>query len=321
MPDPYFRGDTFDDVLHDVIEHILATGENINPTKGPAKELSGVLLEISNPRARISRTETKGKPFSCLGELLWYLAKTNDLGFITYYIPLYKSFSDDGQTVFGGYGPRLFNWRGMNQFAKVADMLRKKPDSRQAVIQLFDAQDTVTFHKDIPCTCTLQFMIRQNQLNMFTYMRSNDVFVGLPHDIFSFTMLQEIMARTLSVGLGWYKHAVGSLHLYAKSVPNAQRLLGEGWQPTALPMPPMPKGDPQPAIDSVLHAEHSIRTGQSIDTTILSDLDPYWADLIRLLQVFRLSKDGDSNSIQAIGMQMSSSVYRPFISGRLNNLS
>ena len=321
MTAPYFRGDTFDDVLRDVIEHILATGENINPTKGPAKELSGVLLEISNPRARISRTETKGKPFSCLGELLWYLAETNDLGFITYYIPLYKSFSDDGQTVFGGYGPRLFNWRGMNQFAKVADILRKKPDSRQAVIQLFDAQDTVTFHRDIPCTCTLQFMIRQNQLNMFTHMRSNDAFVGLPHDIFSFTMLQEIMARTLSVGLGWYKHAVGSLHLYDESVRNAHNFLNEGLQPTTLPMPAMPKGDPQPGIASVLHAEQLIRTGQPLDGAIPIDLDHYWADLVRLLQVFRLSKDGDADSIRAIGMQMSSPVYEPFINGRINKLS
>ena len=42
-------------------------------------------------------------------------------------------------------------------------------------------------------------MIRSGQMDMITYMRSNDVFLGLPHDIFAFTMIQEIMARTLSV--------------------------------------------------------------------------------------------------------------------------
>ena len=318
---PYFPGQTFDDVLHDVLEHLIANGEDIHPTKGAAKELSGVLLEITDSRARISRTETRGTPYSCLGELLWYLAKSNDLSFITYYIPRYRSFSDDHQTIFGGYGPRLFNWKGLDQFAKVAEILQAKPDSRQAVIQLFDASDIITSHKDVPCTCTLQFMVRNNLLHMVTYMRSNDAFVGLPHDIFCFTMLQEIMARTLSVELGSYKHAVGSLHLYDKSVDNAKAFLGEGWQPTVSPMPVMPQGNPHPAIQSLLRAENLIRTGQPFQDHIPNDIDPYWADLIRLLQVFRLSKDSDIASMRTLRSKMSSPVYNSFIDNRISKLS
>jgi len=48
-------------------------------------------------------------------------------------------------------------------------------------------------------------LIRNKQLHMLTNMRSNDAFWGLPHNIFSFTMIQEILARTLSVELGTYK--------------------------------------------------------------------------------------------------------------------
>jgi thymidylate synthase len=75
---------TLDDLMRSVIEEILNNGNEIKPTKGSAIEVTGVLLELTNPRARLSRTETRGKPFSCLGELCWYLAKTNDLGFISY---------------------------------------------------------------------------------------------------------------------------------------------------------------------------------------------------------------------------------------------
>ncbi len=78
-----FSGDTLDDVMRLAIKELLSSGELIEPTKGQAKEITGALIEISNPLARISRTETKGKPFSCLGELLWYLAGTNELDFIS----------------------------------------------------------------------------------------------------------------------------------------------------------------------------------------------------------------------------------------------
>ena len=278
-----------------------------------------MLLEITNPLARISRTETKGKPFSCLGELCWYLAQTKDLSFIAYYLPAYRKYAE-GKEIYGGYGPRLFDWNGLNQFATVADILRTKPDSRQAVIQLFDAHDILEPHKDIPCTCTMQFMVRKKQLHMLTYMRSNDALVGMPHDIFCFTMPQEIMARTLSVELGQYKHLVGSLHLYKESMDNAQQFLDEGWQSTTTLMRPMPKGSPWPAVQAVLTAERAIRTDRGLDLELIENLDPYWADLVRLLQVFRSTKDRDTEMIQELRGQMSSPGFDQFIDGRIRRL-
>ena len=315
----FYSGETLDDVMRWVFQQVLQKGEDIRPTKGPAKELSGVLLEIKNPLARISRTETKGKPFSCLGELCWYLAQTRDLSSIAYYLPAYRKYAE-GKEIYGGYGPRLFDWNGLNQFAIVADILRRKPDSRQAVIQLFDAHDILEPHKDIPCTCIMQFMIRKRQLHMLAYMRSNDALVGMPHDVFCFTMLQEIMARTLSVELGRYKHMVGSLHLYSGSMNNAQQFLDEGWQPTATLMRPMPEGDPWPAIKAVLSAEHAIRTDLGFAFESIASLDPYWADLVRLLQIFRSYKDKDAESIRELRSQMSSPGFDQFIDGRIGRL-
>jgi thymidylate synthase len=286
MAQSYFSAKTLDDIMRSVISEIMTHGERINPTKGAATELTGVLLEVTDPRARLSRTETRGKPYSCLGELCWYLSKTNELDPISYYLPVYKKYAD-GNLIFGGYGPRFFDWKGQDQFANVTARLREKPDTRKAVIQLFDAGDIVEEHNDVPCTCTLQFILRGGRLHMMTSMRSNDAVWGLPHDIFSFTMLQEIMARSLSVELGTYKHAVGSLHIYDPTRKDAEKYLDEGWQSTETIMPPMPVGDPWVAIESLLNAERDIRSGEDVGTSEWNDLDPYWADLIRLLQVFR----------------------------------
>ncbi|MBT5320645.1 MAG: thymidylate synthase, partial [Chloroflexi bacterium] len=271
----------------------------------------------TDPAARLSRTESRGKPFSCLGELCWYLSKSNDVDFISYYIRDYREDEEDG-VLFGAYGPRLFNWRGLDQVNTVTDILRGKRDSRQAVIQLFEPNDITAPHKDVPCTCTLQFMNRQGRLDLITYMRSNDAFLGLPHDVFSFTMLQEIVARSLSVDLGTYKHIVGSFHLYDRHVPKAEEFLGEGWQSTDSAMPLMPLGDPWPAISSLLELEPLIRAGDSIDDSALLSVDPYWADLVRLLQIFRASQDGARDRMIELNRSMSSDAFAPFVASRIS---
>lgn len=315
MFEVYFSEATIDDLMRVALKEIFGRGAHIEATKGGNTEITGVLLELSNPRARVSRTETRGKPFSCLGELCWYLGKTDRLDVIEYYIPIYRKFAEGGK-LFGAYGPRLFDWNGLTQFSNVAALLRRKPHSRQAVIQLFAASDIAEQHKDVPCTCTLQFLVRDDALHLLVSMRSNDVFWGFPHDVFCFTMLQEVMASTLGIRLGTYKHVVGSLHLYDERRDAANRFLDEGWQQTDLPMPAMPLGDPWPAIRSLVSAEAQIRT-KGADEIDVAGLDSYWADLIRLLQVFRYDRDNNVEQVRKIEAEVEATCFRSFIQRRL----
>jgi thymidylate synthase len=97
----YISADTLDDLLREVFIKIRNFGKRVEPTQGPNQELFGVLLELTQPVARLSRTESKGTVFSCLGETLWYLAGSNKLDFITHYLPDYGKYSDDGVTTWG----------------------------------------------------------------------------------------------------------------------------------------------------------------------------------------------------------------------------
>ena len=299
-----------------VLEEILRHGKHVQSTKGGNTEITGVLLELLNPRARLSRTESRGKPFSCLGELCWYLSETDSLDFIKYYLPAYGEFAEDNK-LYGAYGPRLFSWNGLQQFSTIIRLLRKKPNSRQAVIQLFSGVDIVEEHKDVPCTSTLQFLVRDDALHLLVNMRSNDIHWGLPHDVFCFTMLHEVLARTLSIKLGTYKHMVGSLHLYDNQQNNAKLFLNEGWQQTNLPMPPMPMEDPWSAIGLLKEAERKIRTIGIGACENLEEVDSYWADLVRLLQVFRHLKDGSISGINEIKSEMQNACYVSYIERRL----
>ncbi len=319
MRDAYFRGKTLDDLLRYALQSIQKHGDPVTASKGSTTEITGVVLELTNPRARLSRTESRGKPFSCVGELCWYLARTNRTDFVAHYIPEYRKFDEKGK-IFGGYGPRLFKrWKGVRQFDNLINILKKRPTTRQAVLQLFDSKDLAKPHKDIPCTCTLQFLVREDKLHLIVYMRSNDVIKGLPHDIFSFTMLQEIAARTLEIELGTYKHCVGSLHLYDADQEKARCFLGEGWQSTKSTMPPMPPGDPSASIALLLKAELAIRTEIDLDQEMLDKMKPYWADLVRLLQIFSYKRRTKRKLIQETRQRMASPIYDTYIERILGN--
>jgi thymidylate synthase len=144
-------------------------------------------------------------------------------------------------------------------------------------------------------------------------MRSNDAYIGLPHDIFCFTMLQEVLARTLGIVLGPYTHFVGSLHLYDEHREETEQYLGEGVQAT-IAMPAMPSGDPWPAIRKVLDAEFRIRRGEEIDADKWG-VGPYWADLIRLLQVYAARRTRAKARIKALKADMASAIFSPYIDG------
>jgi len=271
------------------------------------------VLRLTNPRARLSHTDKKGKIFSGLGELFWYLAKSDDVEQIAYYIKDYRDDAVDGR-INGAYGPRIFAMRGHDQFANITALLAERGSSRKAVIQLLNAEDVASRQKEIPCTCDLQFMIRRERLHMVTHMRSNDAFRGLPHDVFAFTMLQEVLARRLRVELGEYIHMVGSLHLYEEDEENARQYAAEGWQSTlTAAMPPMPEGDQQTDVDKLVTTEARIREGKKVDIEALR-LPQYWADLARLLQIFRHQKDGQDSAIESIEKEMSNRIYDAYIS-------
>lgn len=297
----------------------MSEGEPIEPTKGSALEFSGVLLELTNPLARLSRTEARGMAFSCLGELCWYLAGTASVDFIAYYLTVYDDIAEDG-LVYGGYGPRLFNWNGTSQVDNVIDRLRSNPATRRAVIPILSTNDVISDQKEIPCTCTLQFLLRENRLHMIVMMRSNDVILGLPHDIFCFTMLQELIARTLNVDLGWYRHCVGSLHVYKNNFDKANAFLREGWQSTERPMPSMPMECPWKNVELFLDVERTIRQDGELHESALDNLNPYWRDLARILMVYSAAKKGSPNVVEQQRILMIDRSYDTFIERRLSYL-
>lgn len=312
-----FAEDSLDAVLFKLYRALEVSGQQNVGSRGSTRELISVTLNIKKPRARLSISENRGKPFSALGELLWYLSGSNSLKFIEPYVPRYKDDAVNG-ILEGAYGPRLLNMRGdINQFDSIHQLLKEKPGSRRAVIQLFNAEDISTAHRGIPCTTTMQFHLRNGALHMSVTMRSNDAYWGLPHDVFCFTMIQEMMARRLGAEMGDYYQYVGSMHVYEKYLPSMTEYVQEGFQQTR-EMPPMLKGNPFDMVEQFLEIESRLRKGESI---VAADEinDSYWADILRLLQAFwarKFVKDYPARLLE-LKSELACEFYAPYLEGRL----
>lgn len=179
-------------------------------------EILNAVTVIEDPTHNILKSDIRNMPIRyAVGELLWYLSGSNSLDDIKMYSKAWENLSDDGYTVNSAYGYRIQDKFGFNQWEHVINLLKKDPNSRQAVIHIKDASNEPT--KDLPCTVCLQYLIRDGKLHATTYMRSNDIWLGFPYDVFSFTCLQIIMAFELGVGIGEYTHIAGSLHLYSRN--------------------------------------------------------------------------------------------------------
>jgi thymidylate synthase len=146
-------------------------------------------------------------------------------------------------------------------------------------------------------------------------MRSNDAYFGLPHDVFCFTMLQEMIACRLGVEVGEYYHYVGSMHVYHGYLQRMARYVDEGHQRTVA-MPTMPKSDPFVSAAEVLALEKRMREGEML---LPSDLpaSAYWADLVRLLQAYWLLHRGTApERLEELRAQFANPVYKTFVDSR-----
>lgn len=184
-------------------------------------EIINAVTVITDPRQGFVKSKERNLSIKyAVGELLWYLSGSNKLEDISPYSSAWKNLSDDGNTVNSAYGYRIFNKFGFNQWEHVIKLLQKDPLSRQAIIHIKEPNNAPT--KDLPCTICIQYLIRDNKLHSTVYMRSNDIWLGFPYDVFNFTSLQVLMAMELGVPVGEYTHIAGSLHLYERNVKNVQ---------------------------------------------------------------------------------------------------
>lgn len=155
-------------------------------------------------------------PFFHFFESLWILAGRMDVAFLKFFNSRMAEYSDDGVTFHAPYGFRLRSAQEVDQIEACIEKLRTDPDSRQAVMQIWDADSDLTVRsKDIPCNDLIFLKIRDKELHMTVCCRSNDVVWGAyGANAVQFGTLLKYMAGRIGVQVGTYVQISDSFHVY-----------------------------------------------------------------------------------------------------------
>jgi thymidylate synthase len=144
-------------------------------------------------------------------EAIWILSGENSLFYSQEIQRIQAPYSDDGKKLSGAYGPSF-----QSQLPYILDLFARDINTRQAVLTIWKRSPKPS--KDIPCTVALQWLIRNNKLHCIVTMRSSDVGMGLPYDMFSFACMSAEIASKLGVELGICYITAGSRHIYDNQI-------------------------------------------------------------------------------------------------------
>lgn len=248
-----------------IVEHLLKEGRPLDSRNGGSLELIGMAISMGKLDAPfLTNGVRKMSPIYAMAELIWYMSGRCEIDMIKAYAKQYVNFANHG-IAYGAYGHRMrYLATGQHQLHEVVKLLRRSPNTRQAIISLWDRKDLLSAEgtiRDLPCTLSWQFLLREGELHMVTTMRSEDVWLGLPYDVFVNRMIQLMVANELGVKAGGYMHNVGSLHIYEKDIDKCKRALDDDAKDVSLNWKPwdMRLYDCQ---RMVVESEENLRTGK-----------------------------------------------------------
>lgn len=268
--------------------HSVARGGRATAPRGlSTKEVLGAELVLRHPRSRfVDATSVRVlNPAFAAAEALWILSGSDGSWIFTFNERL-RRFADHGRLQ-GAYGPRLRRWRDeVDQLDVVRRKLIVDPATRQAVITLFDPSRDFAGFRDVPCTLGYRFSLRDGALHMFTSMRSQDAWLGLPYDLFTFTILHELLAGWLDVKLGSYHHLVDSLHLYDQHLDAAEDVSDHLESQPEMPPLTVPWEDFDMMVNQII-------AGETVG-------HPGWDDFATVLASYRLWKARDFDNARSL---------------------
>lgn len=197
---------------------VLVAAPVVSPRGTTCKELSEQFtLVISRPQSGF--VDVYGRRFNhavTAVEGLSLVGQTSVPELQTDRVKSLRAFQS-GSVFRGAYGPRV-----EGALDDVVELLARDRDSRQAVLTMFDSRRDLgrwgeaSKSGDVPCTLSIQFLVRDLALQMRVTMRSNDAWLGLPYDLGQFSLLHCAVAQAVGWPIGSYTHTAGSMHLYDK---------------------------------------------------------------------------------------------------------
>ena len=175
---------------------------------------------------------------SIIHELLWFLKGETNIKYLNDNgVTIWDEWADDNGDLGRVYGAQWCDWKkpdgtSVNQVNRLISELKNNPNSRRHIISAWNAGELNEMALT-PCHAMVQFYIHDGELSCQLYQRSADLFLGVPFNIASYSLLLMIVAQVCNLKTGEFIHTFGDLHLYSNHIDQAKLQLER--EPKALP--------------------------------------------------------------------------------------
>lgn len=175
---------------------------------------------------------------SIIHELLWFLSGDSNIAYLQENgVSIWDDWADDDGELGPVYGVQWRSWptpdgRSIDQISQIMQQLRETPDSRRILLSAWNVAEIDNMALP-PCHCLFQFYVSDGKLSCQLYQRSGDIFLGVPFNIASYSLLTLMMAQVCGLQPGDFVHTLGDAHLYSNHLEQADLQLSR--TPRALP--------------------------------------------------------------------------------------
>lgn len=163
---------------------------------------------------------------SVIYELLWFIQGNTNIKYLNDYgVSIWNEWADNNGDLGPVYGKQWRSWstgdgRSIDQLSNLIAEIKQNPDSRRLIVNAWNVGEIDKMALP-PCHTMFQFYIAQGKLSCQLYQRSADIFLGVPFNIVSYSLLTMMIAQVCALVPGTFVHTLGDAHLYMNHIDQA----------------------------------------------------------------------------------------------------
>ncbi len=225
----------------DLMRFVLDHGFDKKDRTGTGtKSIFGYQLRFDLAEGFPAVTTKKLHMKSIIYELLWFLRGDTNVRYLQDNgVAIWDEWANDEGELGPVYGAQWRSWptpdgRHIDQISQVLQEIKRNPDSRRLFVSAWNVAELERMALP-PCHAFFQFYVADNRLSCQLYQRSADIFLGLPFNIASYSLLTMMVAQVTGLRPGEFIHTLGDAHVYVNHFEQAHAQLAR----TPRPLPHM----------------------------------------------------------------------------------
>lgn len=211
-----------------LLEHILQNGtKKMDRTGTGTLSVFGYQMRFDLSKGFPLVTTKKIHVRSVVYELLWFLNGDTNIAYLNQNgVTIWNEWADSHGELGPVYGKQWRSWpttggRTIDQLSDVLQQIKSNPDSRRLLVSAWNVGELDKMAL-MPCHALFQFYVADNRLSCQLYQRSADVFLGVPFNIASYSLLVHMVAQQCDLGVGDFIWTGGDCHLYLNHLDQAR---------------------------------------------------------------------------------------------------